>query len=172
MVTKRYLVTKVSFPRWIVVVASLSNAFVTHLVYSVGLVIIAFASGRPVGFECVLLFVLYQLFYVMMVVGIALGGSVIYPKYRDLNQVWDVVLQAGFFFAPIVYPLDVIPERYHIWLYAWPVTPVIQLSRAVLVDGVVPSLRAHLMLFGVSSVILAVGAGLFGLRARHAMEKL
>ena len=38
MVTKRYLITKVSFPRWIVVVASLSNAFITLVVYDIGLV--------------------------------------------------------------------------------------------------------------------------------------
>jgi lipopolysaccharide transport system permease protein len=172
MVTKRYLITKVSFPRWIVVVASLSNAFISLFVYGVGLVITAAARGSIAGVAGVLLFILYLVFYALIVVGIALGGSVIYPKYRDLDQVWDLVLQAGFFFAPIVYPLDVIPERYHIWLYAWPVTPVVQFSRAVLVNGTIPSLRAHLMLAGVSLLIFAVGATLFRVRIGRAMEKL
>jgi lipopolysaccharide transport system permease protein len=172
MVDKRYLITQVSFPRWIVVVASLSNALITLLVFDVGLLIIAFGSGRPVGAACVLLFVVYQILYVLIVVGIALGGSVIYPKYRDLNQVWDVVLQAGFFLAPIVYPLDVIPVRYHFWLYAWPVTPIIEFSRAVLVEGAIPSLRAHLMLVGVTLFIFAVGVVLFQSQKDRAMEKL
>ena len=31
-------------------------------------------------------------------------------RYRDLNQVWDVITQAGFFVAPIIYPLGIVPE--------------------------------------------------------------
>ena len=59
----------------------------------------------------------------------------LFLRYRDLNQVWDVVTQAGFFVAPIIYPLGVIPERFHFYLYLWPPTPIIEFSRAVLVDG-------------------------------------
>ena len=67
----------------------------------------------------------------IVVVGISLAGSVLFLRYRDLNQVWDVVTQAGFFVAPIIYPLGVIPERYHFYLYAWPPTAIIEFSRAV-----------------------------------------
>ena len=56
------------------------------------------------------------------------------------------MLQAGFFVAPIVYPLDIIPERLHFYLYLWFPTPIIQFSREVLVHGTLPSLRAHLLL--------------------------
>ena len=59
----------------------------------------------------------------------------LFLRYRDLNQVWDVVLQAGFFIAPIIYPLDILPERFHFYLYVWPPTPVIEFSRAALVAG-------------------------------------
>ena len=47
-----------------------------------------------------------------------------------------MVMQAGFFLAPIIYPLGVIPERFHFYLYLWPPTPIIEFSRAVLVAGV------------------------------------
>ena len=56
-------------------------------------------------------------------------------RYRDLNQVWEVVTHAGFFVAPIIYPIGVLPERLHFYLYLWPPTPVILFSRSVLVDG-------------------------------------
>ena len=45
---------------------------------------------------------------------------------------------AGFFVAPIIYPIDVLPERLHFYLYLWPPTPVILFARSVLVDGKVP----------------------------------
>ena len=78
----------------------------------------------------------------VIVIGFSLGGSVLFLRYRDLNQVWDVVTQAGFFVAPIIYPLGVIPERFHFYLYLWPPTPIIEFSRSVLVDGRVPGLLA------------------------------
>ena len=53
-------------------------------------------------------------------------------------------MQAGFFLAPIIYPLGIMPERFHFYLYLWPPTPIIQFSRAVLVDGMCRRLRAHL----------------------------
>ena len=37
--------------------------------------------------------------------------------------------QAGFFLAPVIYPLGVIPERFHLWLFLWPPTPVIEFAR-------------------------------------------
>ena len=77
-----------------------------------------------------------------MIVGFSLGSSVLFLRYRDLNQVWDVVTQAGFFFAPIIFPLGIIPERFQFYLYLWPPTPIIEFSRSVLVDGRVPTATA------------------------------
>ena len=52
-------------------------------------------------------------------------------QYRDLNQVWEVITHAGFFVAPIIYPIDILPERMHVYLYFWPPTPVILFARSV-----------------------------------------
>src|SRR2546427_656361 len=93
-----------------------------------------------------LLFLAYCVALVAIVVGFSLSTSVLFLRYRDLNQVWDVAVQAGFFVAPIIYPLGIIPERFHIYLYLWPPTPVIEFSRAVLVTGAVPTATAHLCL--------------------------
>ena len=50
----------------------------------------------------------------LIVVGFSLATSVLFLRYRDLNQVWDMVTQAGFFLAPVIYPLGIIPERFHL----------------------------------------------------------
>jgi lipopolysaccharide transport system permease protein len=75
-----------------------------------------------------------------------------------------VVTQAGFFIAPIIYPLGILPERVHAYLYAWPPTPIILFSRSVLVDGRIPSPLAHGLLFIETAMVL--GAGLLVYRAR------
>ena len=78
-------------------------------------------------------FAAYCAALIAIVVGFSLAASVLFLRYRDLNQVWEVVMQAGFFLAPIIYPLDILPERFHFYLYLWPPTPVIEFSRSVLV---------------------------------------
>jgi lipopolysaccharide transport system permease protein len=89
-----------------------------------------------------------------------------------LNQVWDVVIQAGFFLAPIIYPLRIVPERFHFYLYFWPPTPIIEFARSVLVEGVVPTSRAHLYLAVDTISILLIGIAVFRGSAPRAAEYL
>jgi lipopolysaccharide transport system permease protein len=169
---KGFLLTKVRFPRWIIVVTSISNALLTLVVYSIALMAVIFGSrGVPSPLHLLCFFV-YLIAYVLLTIGFSLGTSVLFLKYKDLNQVWDVALQAGFFLAPIMYPLSIIPERYHAWFFIWPVTPVLQFSRQVLVEGTIPTMRAHLLLFGETAFMLVVGVLLFRSLAPKVMEEL
>jgi len=159
--TKGYLLNKVKFPAWVFVVTSASNALVTLAVFCTAMTLFLTLTGRPPAAAGIGLFVLYMLQYALIVTGISLAASVLFLRYRDLNQVWDVAIQAGFFVAPIIYPLSIMPERYHFYLYLWPPTPIIQFSRAVLVDHAVPTLRAHGFLAIETLVILAAGILIF-----------
>src|SRR4029079_1509754 len=109
----------------------------------------------------VALFLCYELAFATIVVGFALASSVLFLRYRDLNQVWDVTVHAGLFLAPIIYPLGIIPERYHFYFYLWPPTPVIEFSRSVLVLGTTPSPTAHAYLALDALAILAAGFAVF-----------
>jgi lipopolysaccharide transport system permease protein len=169
LVAKGYLISKARFPNWIVVVTSTANAVITLAVFSVVIVLFLAASGRPPSAGQIALFVVYLAHYFLMVVGFGLAASGMFLRYRDLNQVWEVMTQAGFFVAPIIYPLDILPERFHWYLYLWPPTLFIQLSRMVLVQNQVPTLRAHLMLTAATAIALAAGAAVHRrLAARNA----
>jgi lipopolysaccharide transport system permease protein len=169
---KGYLLTKARFPSWILVAASLSNALITLGVFTVTFLVYLLAAGRAPGAVELALFALYLALFFLVVLGLCLGASVLFLRYRDLNQVWDVVVQAGFFIAPIIYPLEIIPERYHIYLYVWPPTPVIQFSRMVLVEGGVPTLKAHLLLAGVALAVFSAGVAVFRACSPGAAEEL
>jgi len=169
---KGYLLTKTRFPRWIVVVTSCANALITLCVFFVLVIGYLALSGRPPSVLGIGLFLLYLLQLVLMVVGISLAGSVLFLRYRDLNQVWEVVTQAGFFVAPIVFPIGILPEHFHRYLYLWPPTPVIQYSRAALIQGEVLSLRAHALLAGVTAMILLAGVLVFRRYSSRAAEWL
>jgi lipopolysaccharide transport system permease protein len=91
-------------------------------------------------------------------------------RYRDLHQVWEVVSHAGFFVAPIIYPIGILPERIHAYLYLWPPTPVILFSRSVLVDGLAASPLAHALLTLEAAAIFGVGALIYRANAARVAE--
>lgn len=161
LAAKGFLLTKTRFPRWILVVTSISNPLITMLVFTIAIVTTSAALSRLPSVWGVGLVLLYLLQLGMIVIGFSLATSALFLRYRDLNQVWEVLLQAGFFVTPVVYPLEILPERLHFYLYCWPPTSPIQFARSVLVLGVVPSARAHAMLAVASLASLAVGALLF-----------
>jgi lipopolysaccharide transport system permease protein len=169
---KGYLLTKAKFPSWIVIVTSISNAVITLALFSVVLITFLALSGRAPGPADIALYVWYLLHYFAIVTGFSLAASVLFMKYRDLNQVWEVVTHAGFFVAPIIYPIDILPERLHFYLYLWPPTPIILFSRSVLIEGKVPSGLAHGLLTGEAVVIMVVGALIYRNRASRVPEYL
>jgi ABC-type polysaccharide/polyol phosphate export permease len=169
---KGFLLSKVKFPTWAAVVASVANASITLGIFAVVITGFTIASGGALRLSGFLLFVAYLLLYLVIVVGFSLAASVLYLRYRDLNQVWDVVIQAGFFLAPVVYPLTIIPERLHFYLFLWPPTPLVQFSRSVLVEGVVPTARAHTFLLVEATVVFIVGVLIFRRYAPRAAEYL
>ena len=172
LATKAHLMTKVSLPRWLLVVTSASNALVTLSLFVVIIVTSLAVAGHPVPLLHAGLFVLYLLHFLAIITGFSLAASVLFLKYRDLNQLWDLIVQVGFFAAPIVYPLRILPERIHFYLYCWAPTPVIQFSRSVLVDGVVPTAKAHMLLTLEAAAALAIGTFIFRRYSPRAAEYL
>jgi lipopolysaccharide transport system permease protein len=169
---KGFLLTKARFPSWIIVVTSISNAAITLTVFSGIIVVFLAAVGHAPSIAAVVMFLLYGLALALIVVGFSLGASVLFLRYRDLNQVWDLLIQAGFFLAPIIYPLSILPERFHFYFYLWPPTSVVEFSRAVLVRGAMPTATAHACLVGVVAIALVTGALVFRRLAPRSAEYL
>jgi lipopolysaccharide transport system permease protein len=169
---RAFLLTKARCPTWILVVTSISNAVITLAVFSLIITGFLVAVGRAPTIAALGLFLLYGAALVAMVVGFSLAASVLFLRYRDLNQVWDVVLQAGFFLAPIIYPLSVVPERFHFYFFVWPPTPIIEFARAVLITGAVPTPTAHLYLAIDVGLSLLLGIIIFRRFAPRAAEFL
>jgi lipopolysaccharide transport system permease protein len=155
--TKAFLFKKMRVPLGVLVLASIANPLITLGVFSVVIVTFLTAAGQPPSLSGIALFAVYCAALTLLVLGFSLATSVLLLRYRDLNQVWDVITQAGFFVAPIIYPLGIVPEKFHFYFYLWPPTPIIEFSRAVLISHAVPSAAAHFYLGLAVMVALVVG---------------
>jgi ABC-2 type transport system permease protein len=99
------LIRKIKIPRWIIVASSsisaLINLFLNLLVVGVFLIINHVDLLKSSLWLPLILFEVY-----LFAVGISLLLSAAYVKYRDVSYIWEVVLQAGFYLTPIIYPLQ------------------------------------------------------------------
>jgi lipopolysaccharide transport system permease protein len=170
--TKTFLLTKTKVPSWVIVLTSVSNALITVTIFSIGVCIYISIFIRSLSLLEIACFGLYIFLCLNMITGISLAGSVLFLRYRDINQIWELLIQAGFFFTPIIYPLDIVPHQFHFYFYLWLPTAVIQFSRSVLVAGKIPTLTAHCMLLGGTLVILFVGVALYRRLSPRALERL
>jgi ABC-2 type transport system permease protein len=99
------LIRKISIPRWMVVFSSslsaLINLGLNMIVVSIFMVI------NHVGVLDTLPLVLPVLLEVyLFALGVSLFLSALFVKFRDVSYIWEVVLQAGFYLTPILYPLS------------------------------------------------------------------
>lgn len=168
---KANIIKKVYFPRvFVVVSSSLHHLFV--LLVSLGVFFVFFfASGLRLPWTAPLLIVSVALLYAL-VLGLSLLLAVLHLKFRDTSQIWELLVMAGFFLSPVIYPLSVIPAQYHTLLFLNPVTGLIQYTRLLLLEGQLPSAAGALYVTAFSLGMLALGTWLFGRYSHLAAEEL
>lgn len=132
IVSKGALIRKVYFPRILLVV---SNSITSLITFSLNLVIVFVFIGFSdivLGSKA-LLFILLVLELYVFVLGLALGLSALYVKFRDIAHIWEVVLQVLFYATPILYPLSFVPDTFAKYIALSPLAQIIQDARFLLV---------------------------------------
>ena len=160
IVGKPSLVTKIFIPREVLTFSMTMSAFISSILEFVVLVPLLLIFGASLSFT-MLLFPMIHALYFIMVYGLGLLLASLYVYYRDLNQIWDIVLQIGFYTAPIIYPLSLVPEKYMFYYMLSPITRLMTMYRDILLYGTIPSGFDFLIVSGYGLAILAFGAVVF-----------
>lgn len=77
--------------------------------------------------------------------------------WRDVGQLTGVVTTVMLFLAPVFYPMSALPEQYHVYIYANPLTLIITQARAVLMWGQAPDFEALAVALSVSILVAWLG---------------
>jgi ABC-2 type transport system permease protein len=133
IVNRGDLIKKISIPRYLVVVSSVSSAFINLIINLIVVIIFAFIDGVDVMKTWLLvpLFIAELLIFAM---ALSFFLSALYVKYRDAAYIWEVLLQAAFYATPILYPLTIVAEKYQKYIMINPVAQIIQDTRWALVS--------------------------------------
>mgnify|MGYP001083718896 FL=1 len=150
------LVTKIYFPRWLLVLSSnLANLIGSSLEFA-ALFPLLIALGMKITYLALLLPVIL-VFEFILIIGVSLILAPLNVYYRDVNQVWDIALQIGFFLCPIIYSISLIPERYVLAYSLNPMTRVIESIRKALYYSTLPTLADFTIILVSGLILLLVG---------------
>ena len=134
LMSKASLVTKIYVPRWTIVIASTINA---SLIFAMNLIIIAVFFtwyGYWPGIPAILMFVYFIILTFILILSFSFIAAPLYVKFRDLSQIWEVLIQALFYGSPIVYPLQIIPVKLQRVLLANPIGYIIHFTKQALTE--------------------------------------
>lgn len=173
------LIRKIRIPRWMIVLTSSVSALINLGLNLIVVGIFAVINQVDVGWSVLWLPVILIEIYVFGV-GLALFLSAAYVKYRDLSFIWDVILQAGFYMTPIIYPLSVISSlAIKKLLLLNPVAQAIQDARfavitteTITIADVWSGATARLLPLAISLVIFLIGLLYFKKESKYFAENI
>lgn len=153
-------VKKVVFPLEILPVISLVSALF-HTLISLFVLLIAFASINGYLPWTVLLIPLVILPLVTLILGLAWIFAALGVFIRDIGQTIGIVTTVMMFMAPVFFPLSALPEKYHPYILANPLTFIIEQAREVLIFGHLPNWAGLAIFMTIATIITWAGYSLF-----------
>jgi len=171
VIGKPSLVTKVYIPRQIIVLSSLLSTLISSLLEFIVTIPILFLLSPELP-PTLWLFPLLFLIYFWFVYGVGLFLASLYVFFRDLNQIWEVVVNMLFFLCPIIYPMVQITGRVLPFYLLNPLTEFIIMYRDVMVYGNLPSVYSLIITLVASGIAMAVGSFTFNKLQRRFAEEI
>jgi ABC-2 type transport system permease protein len=181
VVDKENLVRKIRFPRLVIPCSVVLTGCFNLGLNLIVVLIFALTYGVPIRWEWLLAPPMAGLVAVLAL-GCAMLLSALFVRARDIAPIWEVLLQAGFYGAPILYPIEAL-NKYPIPQQIVACNPLAALLielRHVVIDPTAPDLYTifggvwwrMLIPIGLAVAICAVGYWYFNREAPRIAENL
>jgi ABC-type polysaccharide/polyol phosphate export permease len=151
------LLQKIYIPRTSFAVSAVGTGLVNVLLSLIPLVIVMLIIQVPLRWTIILL-PIPILFLAMFALGIGLLISTMAIYYADIAEMYVIALTAWMYLSPVIWPPDVLPEAYRIWIVRLnPMYYLIELFRTPIFYGEVPDLSLLLISGAIAIFTLFVG---------------
>jgi ABC-2 type transport system permease protein len=131
------IVRKTQFPRLVIPLATVLTALFNVAANMVVVLIFMVAYGvdphwtwllAPFAFVALLI----------LTTAVCLLVSSLYVRYRDVGIIWGVLATALFYGSPVLYPVEIVPERFQNIILANPLSPIFIELRKWVIDPTAP----------------------------------
>lgn len=166
------LIKKVYFPRQILPISYVTTAFVNMLLSFVIVFIALIVGGIGISLKALLYLPIVMLVEYLLSLGIAMLTSALTVYFRDLEYILGIISMAWMYLTPVMYNIDMVPEKFAKIFYLNPMTPITIAYRDILYYKSVPEVSTLSSAFILGMLVLVIGSLVFHQLQKHFVEEL
>lgn len=166
------MVKKIYFPREVLPVSYITSQFVNMLLSFIVIFGVLIFSGHAINLIAILYLPIIMVVEFVLALGVAMLTSAITVYFRDMEYILGIVAMAWQFLTPVMYAIDMAPEKVRFIFHLNPMTPVIEAYRDILYYGRVPELNTLFSALIIGVMVLVTGWFTFHRLQKHFVEEL
>lgn len=172
VINEKEMVKKIYFPRQVLPISYVTTAFVNMLLCYIVVFGVVIISGIGINFKALLYLPIFLIVEYILGLGIALISSALDVYFRDLEYILGVVSMAWTYLTPVMYSIDIVPDRLMSIFMLNPMTPIIVGCRDILYYKEVPQVSTLLQAFILGIIVMVVGSFIFSKCEKHFVEEM
>jgi ABC-2 type transport system permease protein len=137
VVNQEGVVRKTQFPRLVIPLSVVMTSLFNLGVNLVVVLIFVVAFGVSPEWTWLLFPVIVATLFVFAT-AVSMLLSSLYVRFRDTAIIWSVVASALFYATPVIYPIEIVPDRYRDLIMLNPLTPLFEQARRWIIDPNAP----------------------------------
>lgn len=170
--SQKEMVKKIYFPREVLPIAFVTSQFVNMLLSFLVIFAVLIISGKGINPIALLYLPVIMVVEYILALSVAMISSAVTVYLRDVEYILGIVTMAWQFLTPVMYSVDVVPEKMRTVFNLNPMTPVIVAYRDILYYKKIPELGTLVQAVCLGMVLLVVGMMVFSRLKRHFAEEL
>lgn len=170
--SQQNLVNKIYFPREVLPISHVLSQLINMLLSFLVVIAVLLISGKGVNLAVWWYLPVIILLETLLAFGLTLLFSGITVYFRDMQFFLNIILMAWQFLSPVMYSVDMVPERFRGVFYLNPMTPIIVAYRDVLYYKQAPEVHTFISGVVMGIVMLIIGWLSFGKLKKHFAEVL
>jgi ABC-2 type transport system permease protein len=137
VVSQESVVRKTQFPRLVIPLSVVLTGLFNLGLNLVAVFVFILAFGVGPYWTWLLLPVLV-LALTVLTTAVSMLLSSLYVRFRDTAIIWSVIASALFYATPVIYPIEVVPDRYRDLIMLNPLTALFEQARKWVIDPGAP----------------------------------
>ena len=166
LVSNSSLITKIYLPREIFPIASILSKMVDLLLSIIILVIFMIFFGVSLHLTILLVPVIFVL-QMVLIIGVSLILSSLNVFFRDVENILGVLLTVWMYLTPILYPSELIPQKFLLIFNLNPMMAIVNSYRNVVLYGVLPPWQSFIYSAIFSLFLFIFGYIIFRQRSKY-----
>ncbi len=159
LMANAYIFSKVKVPKYLFLFSRITSSSINFLLTLLIYFAFVIAYKLPITWRFfTLIFPVICMFILILGVGLIL--SALFVFFKDIQYLYTVFTTAIMYATPIFYTTDILGDK--AWIFYFnPLYYYVTYFRSVVIDGIIPSLRFHVIMLLLSLLLFGIGCWMY-----------